>query len=133
MATSKDSRPSVYNLSCAGPKIEQVNSSKCLGSILTSDGRCKIEIKRRTGMSETASNRWLPSLEIANSQLHWKSDFSNVTCGRYYCSGASHGHCWRRPPKILKPPRCSIDVVTHLLCGSRNHKWRNKRNSPPTS
>ena len=54
MVISKDSQSPPCNLSCAGTKIEQVNSFNYLGSVLTSDGRCKKEIKRRIGLAKNS-------------------------------------------------------------------------------
>ena len=37
--------------------LEDVESFKCLGSILTNDGRCTCEIKCRIAMAKTAFNK----------------------------------------------------------------------------
>ena len=38
-------------------QLENVKSFKCLGSILTNDGRCTCEIKCRIAMAKTAFNK----------------------------------------------------------------------------
>jgi hypothetical protein len=40
-----------------GQKIEQVNKFKYLGSWITDDGRCEVEIRSRIGMAKTAFNK----------------------------------------------------------------------------
>ena len=42
--------------------MEQVNSFNYLGSMLTSDGRCEKEIRRRIGMAKTSFNQMSPVL-----------------------------------------------------------------------
>ena len=61
MVVSKERQPPTCNLICNGTGIEQVNSFNYLGSMLTSDGRCEKEIRRRIGMAKTSFNQMSPS------------------------------------------------------------------------
>ena len=62
MVVSKERQPPTCNLICNGTGIEQVNSFNYLGSMLTSDGRCEKEIRRRIGMAKTSFNQMSPVL-----------------------------------------------------------------------
>ena len=63
MVVSKERQPPTCNLICNGTGIEQVNSFNYLGSMLTSDGRCEKEIRRRIGMAKTSFNQMSPVLK----------------------------------------------------------------------
>ena len=63
MVVSKERQPPTCNLICNGTGIEQVNSFNYLGSMLTSDGRCEKEIRRRIEMAKTSFNRMSPVLK----------------------------------------------------------------------
>ena len=63
MVVSKERQPPTCNLICNGTGIEQVNSFNYLGSMLTSDGRCGKEIRRRIGMAKTSFNQMLPVIK----------------------------------------------------------------------
>ena len=57
MVVSKEEVPPVCNITCDGTSIQQVNTFNYLGSMLTSDGRCEKEIRRRIGMAKTSFNQ----------------------------------------------------------------------------
>ena len=63
MVVSQERQPPTCNLICNGTGIEQVNSFNYLGSMLTSDGRCEKEIRRRIGMAKTSFNQMSPVLK----------------------------------------------------------------------
>ena len=53
MVVSKKSNSHKINIAIDGQHIEQVRSSMYLGSLITEDGRCKKEIKRRIMIART--------------------------------------------------------------------------------
>ena len=63
MVVSKERQPPTCNLICKGTGIEQVNSFNYLGSMLTSDGRCEKEIRRRIEIAKTSFNQMSPVLK----------------------------------------------------------------------
>ena len=48
---------SVLNIIIEGKIVEQVKQFRCLGVIITEDGRCDVEIKTRIGMAKDAFNK----------------------------------------------------------------------------
>src|SRR6218665_613924 len=47
----------VINIAIDGEILEQVERFKCLGALITCDGRCETEIKTRIGMAKNAFNQ----------------------------------------------------------------------------
>ena len=45
------------NITIDGERLEQVDRFRYLGALITSDGRCKTEIKTRIGMAKNAFNQ----------------------------------------------------------------------------
>ena len=72
MVVSKERQPPACNLICNGTGIEQVNSFNHLGSMLTSDGRCEKEIRRRIGMVKTSFNQMSPVLKDRKLSIQLK-------------------------------------------------------------
>jgi len=69
MVISKsDNWPTVCKIMVNGTKIEQVPQYKYLGSWITEDGRCDLEIKSRIGMARTTQRKY--SLRVKKRILH---------------------------------------------------------------
>merc|ERR1711905_56379 len=63
MVVSKNAVNPICNLESKGEKINQVQKFKYLGYIITSDGKCVTEIKRRIGMAKDSFNKMKPILK----------------------------------------------------------------------
>ena len=69
MVVSKNAVNPICNLESKGEKINQVQKFKYLGYIITSDGKCVTEIKRRIGMAKDSFNKMKPILKNRNITL----------------------------------------------------------------
>lgn len=45
------------NITINGKKVEQVRKFRCLGALITDDGRCEVDIRARIAMAEKASGK----------------------------------------------------------------------------
>ena len=62
MVISKMSPPPSCNIQIEGILIQQVESFNYLGSVITTDGRCRKEIRRRIGLAKEAFKKMKPIL-----------------------------------------------------------------------
>ena len=56
MVISKDTEEQEINISIHGEKLQQVKHYQYLGHMVTNDGRCETEVKRRIGMAKSTFN-----------------------------------------------------------------------------
>ena len=63
MNISTDRTPISFDVNIIGEAIKQVARSRYLGSTITSDGRCKENIEKRTVLAKQAFKKWIPVLE----------------------------------------------------------------------
>ena len=57
MVISKMNRSPKVNINIDGTNIEQVNKFTYLGHLITEDGRCEEEVKRRIAVAKTSFNK----------------------------------------------------------------------------
>ena len=57
MTASRTKQPPKCNIECHREQIKQVNKFKYLGFMLTSNGRCITEVKRRIAIAKDAFNK----------------------------------------------------------------------------
>ena len=78
LVVSKEAQTPGCNLFLKGQKIKQVNSFKYLGSIITSDGRCRNEIRTRIGQAKQAF--WDLGNVLRNKNISFKTRQRVLKC-----------------------------------------------------
>ena len=85
MVVSKSLNTLPCNVTVNGDKLEQVDQFSYLGSLITQDGRCDKEIKRRIGISKKRFSQHGEGAVITiNKHVH-ETVIAEVTCGALYC------------------------------------------------
>ena len=141
MVVSKERQPPTCNLICNGTGIEQVNSFNYLGSMLTSDGRCEKEIRRRIGMAKTSFNQMSPVLKDRKLSIPLKVRLLKCFvwsvllygCESWTLSAALTRRT-SRPQKCGSIVGCSVSRIQHMKPTSRCfNEWdKNASSSGPS-
>ena len=91
MVVSKKEDNPVCNIESNGEKIKQVKRFKYLGYIITSDGKCITEIRKRIAMAKDSFNKMSPILNNRNISMATKTRVLETYVWAIFLYGCE---CW---------------------------------------
>jgi len=125
MVISKSETPPTCTLKLGDIKTEQVDNFNYLGSVVTSNGRCKKEIRDGSAHLRRPSRKWsLPFVTECFQFLSRTVSFNHLS-GQWFSTARNHGLLTLKPARNVVSQAYAQDFL-----GWKGYQWRSPKSSP---